>query len=261
MMSVGLHLRMIGRPGRIGALDRILAAMRAKGGVWIARRDDIARHWLKRSAQRRMSGRLRLLIVNPNTSASVTRWLAEEAKRVAGGRCRDRGGQRALRPRRDPDAGRSSPSRARSSSIRSKQTRTADVAIIGAFGDPGLTEARARLAIPVVGLGEAGLRAAANGRRFSIVTLGEAMRAALAERVRSLGLEDRLIEIRILPTPIPDMIANREAHLGALADAIRACAGDAILLGGAPLAGLGAKMTEETGVTCSTASKRALPKL
>ena len=31
-----------------------------------------------------MSGRLRLLIVNPNTSASVTRWLAEEAKRVAG---------------------------------------------------------------------------------------------------------------------------------------------------------------------------------
>jgi len=49
MMSIGLHLRMIGRPGRIGALDRILAAMRAKGGVWIARRDAIARHWLARS--------------------------------------------------------------------------------------------------------------------------------------------------------------------------------------------------------------------
>ena len=30
MMSVGLHLRIIGRPGRIGALDRILAAMRAR---------------------------------------------------------------------------------------------------------------------------------------------------------------------------------------------------------------------------------------
>jgi peptidoglycan/xylan/chitin deacetylase (PgdA/CDA1 family) len=51
MMSVGLHLRMIGRPGRIGALDRILQAMRAKGGVWIARRRDIAEHWLRRSAQ------------------------------------------------------------------------------------------------------------------------------------------------------------------------------------------------------------------
>jgi len=46
MMSVGLHLRIIGRPGRIGALERILAAMRARSGVWIARRDDIARHWL-----------------------------------------------------------------------------------------------------------------------------------------------------------------------------------------------------------------------
>lgn len=47
MMSVGLHPRMIGRPGRIGALDRILAAMGARDRVWIARRDEIARHWLK----------------------------------------------------------------------------------------------------------------------------------------------------------------------------------------------------------------------
>lgn len=46
MMSIGLHLRMIGRPGRIGALERILAHMADKGGVWIARRADIARHWL-----------------------------------------------------------------------------------------------------------------------------------------------------------------------------------------------------------------------
>ncbi len=48
MMSVGLHLRMIGRPGRIGALDRILAHMRRRSHVWIARREDIARHWLER---------------------------------------------------------------------------------------------------------------------------------------------------------------------------------------------------------------------
>jgi peptidoglycan/xylan/chitin deacetylase (PgdA/CDA1 family) len=49
MMSVGLHLRMIGRPGRIGALERILAAMQEKGGAWIARRDEIARHWLNQA--------------------------------------------------------------------------------------------------------------------------------------------------------------------------------------------------------------------
>jgi peptidoglycan/xylan/chitin deacetylase (PgdA/CDA1 family) len=45
MMSVGLHLRMIGRPGRIGALERILAHMTKSGAAWIAPRAAIARHW------------------------------------------------------------------------------------------------------------------------------------------------------------------------------------------------------------------------
>lgn len=48
MLSVGLHLRMIGRPGRIGGLERVLAHMGDKGGVWFARRDEIARHWIAR---------------------------------------------------------------------------------------------------------------------------------------------------------------------------------------------------------------------
>jgi allantoin racemase len=195
----------------------------------------------------RMSARIRLLIVNPNTSVSVTRWLAEEAKRVAGGRAEIAAvnAPSGLSAIQTPD---DLLQAAKVIVGTIEADAAADVAIIAAFGDPGLTEARARLSIPVVGLGEAGLRAAAS-RRFSIVTLGEAMRAALVERVRSLGLEDRLAEIRILPVSIPEMIANREAHLGALDDAIRACAGDAVLLGGAPLAGLGAKMAKETGLT------------
>ncbi len=48
MLSVGLHLRMIGRPGRIAGLERVLRHMRDKGGVWFARRDAIARHWIRR---------------------------------------------------------------------------------------------------------------------------------------------------------------------------------------------------------------------
>jgi allantoinase len=48
LLSIGLHLRMIGRPGRIGGLERVLAHMRDKGAVWFARRDAIARHWLAR---------------------------------------------------------------------------------------------------------------------------------------------------------------------------------------------------------------------
>lgn len=46
MMTVGLHLRTIGRPGRIAGLDRVLRHMSAQGRVWFARRDAIARHWL-----------------------------------------------------------------------------------------------------------------------------------------------------------------------------------------------------------------------
>jgi peptidoglycan/xylan/chitin deacetylase (PgdA/CDA1 family) len=45
MMSVGLHLRIIGRPARIGGLERFLAHAASKTGVWFARRDAIARAW------------------------------------------------------------------------------------------------------------------------------------------------------------------------------------------------------------------------
>lgn len=47
MMTVGLHLRIIGRPGRIGGLETFLAHAASKPGVWFARRDEIARHWLQ----------------------------------------------------------------------------------------------------------------------------------------------------------------------------------------------------------------------
>jgi peptidoglycan/xylan/chitin deacetylase (PgdA/CDA1 family) len=46
MMSVGLHCRLVGRPGRLASLERFLRYVRGKK-VWIARRIDIARHWLK----------------------------------------------------------------------------------------------------------------------------------------------------------------------------------------------------------------------
>jgi peptidoglycan/xylan/chitin deacetylase (PgdA/CDA1 family) len=45
LMSIGLHLWIIGRPGRIAALERILEHIGARGQAWIARRDAIARHW------------------------------------------------------------------------------------------------------------------------------------------------------------------------------------------------------------------------
>jgi peptidoglycan/xylan/chitin deacetylase (PgdA/CDA1 family) len=45
MMSVGLHMRLIGHPARAAGLERLLDYMRKQDGVWITRRLDIARHW------------------------------------------------------------------------------------------------------------------------------------------------------------------------------------------------------------------------
>jgi allantoinase len=45
MMSIGLHGRIIGRPGRIGALARLIEHMRHRQGVWLCDRAAIAEHW------------------------------------------------------------------------------------------------------------------------------------------------------------------------------------------------------------------------
>ncbi|MDL5055834.1 allantoinase PuuE [Oscillatoria laete-virens NRMC-F 0139] len=45
MMSVGLHCRLAGRPGRAAALNRFLDYVQSHEAVWICRRVDIARHW------------------------------------------------------------------------------------------------------------------------------------------------------------------------------------------------------------------------
>lgn len=47
MMSVGLHLRIVARPARIGGLAAFLEHVASKGGAWFATRRDIARHWLE----------------------------------------------------------------------------------------------------------------------------------------------------------------------------------------------------------------------
>lgn len=47
MLSIGLHCRLAGRPGRAAALSRFLDYVQGHKRVWIARRCDIARHWIK----------------------------------------------------------------------------------------------------------------------------------------------------------------------------------------------------------------------
>ena len=48
MLSIGLHCRLVGRPGRAAALARFLDYVKIRDRAWVARRIDIARHWIRR---------------------------------------------------------------------------------------------------------------------------------------------------------------------------------------------------------------------
>ena len=47
MMNIGLHCRLVGRPGRLAALQRFVEYAQSKDDVWFARRIDIAEHWAR----------------------------------------------------------------------------------------------------------------------------------------------------------------------------------------------------------------------
>lgn len=47
MLSIGLHCRISGRPGRLMALKRFIQYVLAQPDVWVCRRDEIARHWME----------------------------------------------------------------------------------------------------------------------------------------------------------------------------------------------------------------------
>jgi allantoinase len=50
MMSIGLHMRLVGHPGRAQALANFIAYAKTFPDVWFARRIDIARHWMAHHA-------------------------------------------------------------------------------------------------------------------------------------------------------------------------------------------------------------------
>ncbi len=50
MLSIGLHLRMIARPGRMGALEQVLQHITKSQAAWVTTRKAIAQHWITTSA-------------------------------------------------------------------------------------------------------------------------------------------------------------------------------------------------------------------
>jgi OHCU decarboxylase len=80
MLSIGLHCRLAGRPGRAAALARFLDYVVAKPGVWVARRVDIARHWIRHHPP---AGGLRPSALSPALFAELFGDLAEHTPDLA----------------------------------------------------------------------------------------------------------------------------------------------------------------------------------
>jgi allantoin racemase len=128
-----------------------------------------------------------------------------------------------------------------------------DAAIIAAFGDPGLFGARELFSFPVVGLAEAAmLTACMLGQRFSIVTFSPTLAPWYDECVVMHGLETRCTGIRALDEPfqsISDVQAEKEDALVRLANlAVERDYADVVILSGAPLAGLADKVRDRIPV-------------
>ncbi len=125
----------------------------------------------------------------------------------------------------------------------------ADAIIVAAFGNPGAAQLRDRLAIPVIGIGEAAMReAAAGGRRFGIATTTPLLVRSIETSVRSLGLEDHFTGVRV-PDKDPLVLAGSPADQDeALALAATQCieldGAKAVVIGGGPLSATAARLRE-----------------
>lgn len=118
-----------------------------------------------------------------------------------------------------------------------------DAVVVAAFGDPGLAALREVLPVPVTGLTEAALASAhLLGHRISIIAISQRIQAWYREVVNSYGFSSRLVSIRALDRPLASIGGVQDDHAQALQDlAERAVAedgADVIILAGAPLAGL-----------------------
>jgi len=129
----------------------------------------------------------------------------------------------------------------------------ADAAVIAAFGDPGLFGARELFDIPVIGMSEAAmLTACMLGRRFAIVTFATALATWYRDCVDMHGLRERCCAVRTLDQSFASLAkvqSEKEELLVTLANrAVEEDAAEAVILGGAPLAGLAHKVRDRVPV-------------
>lgn len=128
-----------------------------------------------------------------------------------------------------------------------------DAAVLAAFGDPGLGALREMMTIPIIGLAEASmLMAGPLGRNFSIVSFSSNLEAWYRECVEWNKMEHRLASIRMLDAPFTDIGSVQSELEDMLVDlaekAVLEDNAEVIITAGAPLAGLATKVRSRISV-------------
>jgi Asp/Glu/hydantoin racemase len=186
---------------------------------------------------------MRLLLINPNISDSVSELIRAEARRSASADTEIEVrtapfGVAYIETRFEAVIGAYA-----AAVVAAEHHERFDAVIVAAFGDPGLAGLREALPCPVVGLTDAALASACLlGQRFSIVAISQRIRAWYRETVEHYGLVSRLASIRGLDETLAD-IGNVQGTQGErLVQLAERCVdedgADVIVLAGAPLAGL-----------------------
>jgi allantoin racemase len=196
---------------------------------------------------------MRILLLNPNTTEAITQRLLAAAEAVA---APDTEIVPLTAPRGVPFIATRAEAQiggAIALEMLAEHHHQVDAAVIAAFGDPGLMGARELFEIPVVGMAEAAmLTACMLGRRFAIVTFARALGPWFEECVEMHGLTGRCAGIRMLDEGFSDIASlqeEKEAVIVQLAQrAVIEDAADVVILAGAPLAGLAAKVADRIPV-------------
>lgn len=196
---------------------------------------------------------MRLLLINPNISTSVTALIEAEARRSAAAATvitmrTAAFGVAYIETRFEAMIGAYAVAQ-----LAGEHAGSYDAVVIAAFGDPGLGALREVLDVPVLGLTESALASACLlGQRFSIIAISQRISAWYREVVEANGLIGRLASIRALDQPLAGIASIQTDHAQALRAlcerAVDEDGADVIILAGAPLAGLARAVRGELSV-------------
>jgi len=196
---------------------------------------------------------MKLLMLNPNTSASVTERIAAAARAAASPGTEIVPATAAVGP---PYI--ATRSEAVLGAMAVMETLGAiepdfDAVVVAAFGDPGLGGARELLSVPVVGLSEAAmLTSCMLGGRFAIVSFSATLGPWYRECVVYHGLEARLAAIRFAEGAFADIGSVQDEMRERIVEVCRRTvaedAADVVILAGAPLAGLAGAIAADVPV-------------